>query len=106
KEARAAEESAKPLSDKLQLAIDIDLGNNFRVQGVGVDTRLQGTLALSGQSIASPRLVGIIRASGGEYRAYGQRLDIERGVIRFTGNVENPSLDILAIRPNITQRVG
>jgi translocation and assembly module TamB len=43
---------------------------------------------------------------GGEYQAYGQRLDIERGVIRFTGPVDNPSLEVLAIRPNITQRVG
>ena len=43
---------------------------------------------------------------GGEYRAYGQRLDIERGIVRFTGAVDNPALDILAIRPNMLQRVG
>ncbi len=105
-EARASEQAARPPARKLALAVDLDLGEDFRVQGLGIDTRLRGTLALSGQSITAPRLVGIIRAAGGEYRAYGQRLDIERGVVRFTGQIDNPSLDILAVRPNMMQRVG
>ena len=33
-------------------------------------------------------------------------MDIERGRIRFTGALDNPTLDVLAIRPNMTQRVG
>jgi translocation and assembly module TamB len=105
-EAKAAEAAAKPPQDKLQVAIDIDLGNDFRVQGNGLDTHLRGTLAVAGTSIAQPRITGTIRTSGGEYRAYGQRLDIERGIVRFTGSPENPALDLLAIRPNIVQRVG
>jgi len=106
REAKAQEDAAKTPSDKLQVAIDIDLGNEFRVQGMGVDTRLRGTVNVSGNSIAQPRIVGTISAAGGEYRAYGQRLDIERGIIRFTGPTDNPAIDVLAIRPNITQRVG
>jgi translocation and assembly module TamB len=106
-QARAAEQARKPASSKLNLSVNVDLGNDFRVKGMGIDTHLRGTVALSGQSITQPRLVGIIRAADGEYQAYGQRLDIERGVIRFTGAVDNPSLDILAIRPNLfQQRVG
>jgi len=105
-EARASEQAARPPARKLALAVELDLGDDFRVRGLGIDTRLRGSLALSGQSIAAPRLVGTISAVGGEYRAYGQRLDIERGLIRFTGPVDNPSMDILAIRPNLVQRVG
>ena len=104
-EAQAAEQ-ARPGARQLRLAVDLDLGQNFRVQGQGVDTRLRGTLAIAGQSLAAPRVTGVIRTVGGEYRAYGQRLDIERGVLRFTGRIDNPSLDILAIRPRLTQRVG
>jgi translocation and assembly module TamB len=104
-QARAAEESP-PGTRRVHVAIDLDLGRDFRVRGHGVDTKLQGTLAISGQSLTSPRITGTIHAVGGEYQAYGQRLDIEHGILRFTGPVENPSLDILAIRPNITQRVG
>jgi translocation and assembly module TamB len=105
-QARVAEQAGKPAAQKLNLSVNVDLGNDFHVKGMGIDTHLRGTVALSGPSLTSPRLVGVIRARGGEYQAYGQRLQIERGVIRFTGAVENPSLDILAIRPNMLQRVG
>jgi translocation and assembly module TamB len=102
-----AEPAPEPPNAKpVVIALDLDLGKDFEVRGHGVDTRLRGTLALSGRSIAAPRLVGTITTSGGEYQAYGQRLDVERGVLRFTGRFDNPSLDVLAIRPNITQRVG
>lgn len=90
----------------LDVAVDVDLGPDFRLSGRGIDTRLAGKLALSGASLTAPRLEGTIRAVGGEYRAYGQRLDIERGVLRFTGAIDNPSLDILAVRPRLAQRVG
>ena len=47
-----------------------------------------------------------MRTVRGTYKAYGQRLDIEQGVVRFVGPIDNPSLTILAIRPKLTQRVG
>ena len=90
----------------IEVAVKIDLGDEFRVRGQGISTRLQGELLLTAQSISQPRLTGTIRTVGGEYRAYGQRLNIERGVIRFTGPIDNPALDILAVRPNMLQRVG
>lgn len=105
-QARAPEQAARPQARKLTLDVELDLGNDFRVRGLGIDTRLRGLLALSGQSVTAPRLVGTIQAMGGEYQAYGQRLNVERGVVRFTGPVDNPSLDILAVRPNLVQRVG
>jgi translocation and assembly module TamB len=93
-------------SRKVQLQVALDFGNDFRVRGRGIDTRLAGTLAISGESLTEPRLVGSINTVGGEYQAYGQRLDIDRGVLRFTGPADNPALDILAIRPRLVQRVG
>ena len=104
-----AQTSAKPAdktSQPLKLAVQIDLGRDFRIQGKGIDTRIRGLLALSGTSLSDPRLNGTVRTDGGQYRAYGQRLDVEQGVLRFTGAIDNPTLDILAIRPNLTQRVG
>ncbi len=90
----------------VKLAVQIDLGEDFLIQGRGLDTRMRGILALLGDSLATPRLYGTLLTSNGQYRAYGQRLDIEEGVLRFAGPLDNPSLDILAIRPNLTQRVG
>lgn len=98
----AENRSARPLA----VAVDLDLGDDFQVSGRGLQTRLRGALVLAGRSITSPSLTGTITTAGGEYRAYNQRLDVERGVLRFTGRIDNPSLDILAVRPNLTQRVG
>ncbi|MES2634296.1 MAG: translocation/assembly module TamB domain-containing protein [Pseudomonadota bacterium] len=107
-EARALQQptGAKPPSQELTLDVTLELGDNLRVQGLGIDTRLRGQLKLTGRSVVQPRLTGVITTAGGEYQAYGQRLNIERGVIRFTGAADNPSLDILAVRPNLVQRVG
>lgn len=96
------EKAARPL----KLAVQIDLGPNFRIQGKGIDTRIRGVLSLQDDAVRGPRLTGTVNTFGGQYRAYGQRLDVEQGVIRFTGAIDNPTLDILAIRPNLTQRVG
>lgn len=100
--ADTADREARPF----KLAVELDLGRDFRIQGKGLDTRVQGTLALSSDTLRDPRLTGTVTTADGQYRAYGQRLDVEQGVLRFTGAIDNPSLDILAIRPNLTQRVG
>ena len=87
--------------------ITLDLGPRFQVEGYGLRSRLAGKLVLSTvtQNL-SPRLHGEIQTVNGSYKAYGQQLDIEEGVVRFSGPFDNPTLDILAIRPNLTQRVG
>jgi translocation and assembly module TamB len=103
---RQSEPAPAPAARPLVLAVDLDLGDDFQVRGRGLQTRLGGTLALSGRSITAPRLVGTITTVGGEYRAFNQRLDVERGELRFTGRIDNPALDILALRPNLAQRVG
>jgi translocation and assembly module TamB len=89
-----------------RIAVQIDLGQDFRIEGKGVDTRMRGVLALLGDSTSKPRLYGTLTTAGGQYRAYGQRLDIEDGVLRFGGPIDNPTLDVLAVRPNLSQRVG
>jgi translocation and assembly module TamB len=90
------------------VAITLDLGQNFEVRGRGLVTHLAGTLELRStpQHGMTPQLSGQLRTVRGTYKAYGQQLDIEEGVLRFTGPYDNPALDILAIRPNLQQRVG
>jgi translocation and assembly module TamB len=104
-ETNAPTATAKP-SRPVKLAVQLDLGSDFRIQGKGLDTRVRGTLALYGDALAGPRLTGTVNTFGGQYRAYGQRLDVEQGALRFSGAIDNPALDILAIRPNLTQRIG
>ena len=89
------------------ITLDLDLGNDFRLVGRGLDTRLTGQLKLrAGPTLAGPRVTGELRTVRGSYRAYSQNLDIEEGILRFNGPFDNPSLDVLAIRPNLSVRVG
>lgn len=105
-EARAGE--AEPLTAKVN--VQVDLGEDFQLQGMGIDTRLAGvlTLAANGPLTQPPSLNGRVRTVGGTFHAYGQNLRIERGFITFRGDIGNPLLDVLALRPNYTsdQRVG
>jgi translocation and assembly module TamB len=86
--------------------ISFDLGPDFQVRGRGLETRLTGKLELLASGGYPPTLTGTVSTVRGTYQAYGQRLSIEQGIVRFVGPVDNPVLDILAIRPNLTQRVG
>lgn len=106
--ARATAAAAKPQTAKApDVAVTFDLGKDFAVQGRGITTRLEGQLDIRSTSLtAPPRVTGEVRTVKGQYRAYGQQLDVETGLARFNGPVDNPALDILAIRPNISQRAG
>ena len=97
--------AAGPLA--LDLLLTLDPGSKFQLQGHGLDTRLAGLLTLrnDGSSVA-PRLSGELHTVSGSYRAYGQALDIDSGTLRFNGAYDNPALDILALRPNLSQKVG
>lgn len=99
--AKAAEEGkTQPLKPEIQ--ITVDLGPDFALQGYGLTTRLTGQLTVQG----GPRITGEIHTVEGRYRAWGQSLDIEQGTIRFNGPYDNPSLNIIALRPNIAVRAG
>ncbi|MBL0944166.1 MAG: translocation/assembly module TamB domain-containing protein [Hydrogenophaga sp.] len=88
--------------------VTLDLGDAFQLRGHGLQTRLAGQLEVrSAPNDPAPRIVGEVRTVSGTYRAYGQQLAIETGVVRFNGPYDNPALEILAVRPNATtQRVG
>jgi len=90
------------------VAITLDLGDDFAFQGQGITTRLEGKLDIRSSSMphTPPRIFGEVRTVAGRYRAWGQMLDIETGLVRFNGPYNNPSLDILALRPNIEVRAG
>ena len=87
--------------------VEFGLGNNFQVRGLGLNTYLGGSLRIAASPAQSgPQITGQVQTVRGSYRAYGQALNIEQGVVRFNGPVDNPSLDILALRPHPSQRVG
>ncbi|OZA27687.1 MAG: hypothetical protein B7X93_08655 [Hydrogenophilales bacterium 17-61-9] len=97
----------KPASQRFPMALDLTLklGNDFLFKGAGLDARLGGQLRVF---TVNQRLrgEGTIRVEAGRYAAYAQTLNIERGVLRFVGPIDNPGLDVLAVRKIADVRAG
>lgn len=90
------------------MRIDLQVGLNDRVwfQGRGLDTRLAGDVRVTGQVGSTLRATGTIRTEGGTYDGYGQKLAIERGVLTFSGPLDNPRLNVLALRKGLPVEAG
>ena len=104
---KAVDGSGKPM--RLKLDLDLDLGRRLQLKGYGIDTRLRGLLHLAQDGQPRPQMTGEVRSEGGTFNAYGQKLVVERGVFSFVGPLDNPRLDVLAIRPGMENedvRVG
>ena len=98
----AEEEAREPMRIDAQLALD----NRVWFQGRGLDTRLDGNLHVTGQIGTPLRAQGTIRAVGGTYQGYGQSLDIERGLLIFNGPLDNPQINVLALRKGLPVEAG
>jgi len=73
------------------------LGDKVRFKGFGLTTRLQGNLGLQLQPGYS-EAVGNVDLQEGRYKAWGQDLSIEQGRLLFAGPVDNPGVDLRALR--------
>ncbi|QDZ27946.1 translocation/assembly module TamB domain-containing protein [Noviherbaspirillum sp. UKPF54] len=80
------------------IAIDFDLGEDFRFQGSGADVLLGGTLAVASAPGEVARASGTVRIVEGTYEAFGTKLKIERGLLNFHDSFSNPDVNILAMR--------
>lgn len=78
--------------------VDIDLGNRVTLHGRGLDATLAGHVRLTAEPGAPLRAQGTVSIAKGTYSAYGRKLAIEQGMLRFSGPINNPALDILAMR--------
>ena len=92
----------------LRIASDlvVKMGDKLKINGMGVEARLGGSVQVRGFLPAEPALVGLVKIAEGSYQAYGQNLQFTKGRIRFNGPVDNPSLDMEAKRPFVPVDVG
>ncbi len=96
----------KGLPYAMNFALDVDLGERFFIKGKGLDAQLGGALKLTSVDGALPNTRGSIRVVKGAYSAYGQRLEIDRGILNFQGPIDNPGLNIIALRKNQPVEAG
>ncbi|MDX9873892.1 MAG: translocation/assembly module TamB domain-containing protein [Spongiibacteraceae bacterium] len=92
----AAAEETTPA--QLFADVGLRLGDDVHFRGFGADVWLTGGMRLRHNPSQGVRATGEVQVSRGRYRAYGQRLIIRRGSFLFTGPLENPELNLEAIR--------
>ncbi len=78
--------------------VKVTLGEQVRFSGFAMSIDLEGGLEVKQHVPELPVCHGDVRIREGYYRAYGQNLDIERGIVSFVGPVDDPALDIKAFR--------
>ena len=81
----------------------VHVGNNVRMDAYGLKARLTGDLKVT-QDQQGLGLNGQINIPEGRYHAYGQDLIVRKGELIFSGPVDQPLLNIEAIRnPDATE---
>jgi len=96
----------KPSPMQMVLNVALNLGNHFYLEGFGLDTGITGELNVTTAPAGGMLAKGDVRTKEGRFEAYGQQLDVRRGVITFYGEMANPNLDIMALRTNTQVQAG
>lgn len=96
---RRAGDDPGTVSTPLQTSMNLkfDMGPRFYITGMGLDAGLLGSIQIL---LNDGRLTGVgaLRTRGGGIEAYGQKLRLRRGTLTFQGRLDNPLLDIEALR--------
>ncbi|MGB0126873.1 MAG: translocation/assembly module TamB domain-containing protein, partial [Rhodocyclaceae bacterium] len=90
----------------LTLDVAVSMGRQFYFRGRGLDTRLTGDLRVRKEGHGPLRAVGSIATREGTFDAYGRKLTIQRGIVNFQGPLDNPGLNVLALRKGLAVEAG
>lgn len=91
---------------KVSADVLVSLGDQLYLSGLGLDTRLTGELRIRLRDGEPLSAVGTIATAGGIFRGYGQNLTLERGLINFQGALDNPGLNVVALRKGLPVEAG
>ncbi len=90
---------------QLHAAVDLELGDDVRYSGLDLDAKVTGSLHVDAEPGRSAIATGTLTLTG-TYDAYGQQLTLERGQLLFSGPLDDPGVDVRAVRAIDTTRVG
>lgn len=86
--------------------LNLQLGQAVHLTGFGLVTRLTGSLTLSLRPDGTMLANGVLNLVDGEFLAHGQKLVVERGTLVYSGPLDNPALDVCAVRKVGDVKVG
>lgn len=101
---RSAPRARTPLP--LELNVDLELGSNLTVRVQGLEGKLTGRINVATAKDGELRAYGKLTTLNATFYAYGQRLQVDPGILIFDGPIENPSLQITAWRRNQAVEAG
>ncbi|MDP1526313.1 MAG: translocation/assembly module TamB domain-containing protein [Rhodocyclaceae bacterium] len=96
--------AARPL--RVDTDIALDLGPRFHLRAAGLTARLAGKVRLRGDGESPLAASGSIATQEASFEAYGQRLAVERGIVNFQGPLDDPGLNVLALRKGLAVEAG
>jgi autotransporter translocation and assembly factor TamB len=101
------QEEAKNTPLQLDMEVHVMLGDHLFIKAEGIDAQLKGDIVMTAHGINDIRGRGTLRVVKGTYKNYGVDLKIERGSASFAGGkIDNPALDVLAVRSVNDIRAG
>lgn len=93
----AQRDASAPMA--IQAEVRVTLGDDVRIDAPGFKARLLGSIVVEQVPPLAPRATGALEVESGEYEVFGQKLNIDRGRLLFSGGpVDNPGLDLRATR--------
>jgi translocation and assembly module TamB len=90
----------------VDLNIDLDLGSNLTIAMQGLEGKLGGRVNLATTKEGDLRAYGRLQTLNATFYAYGQKLQVDPGIVIFDGPLDNPALQITAWRRNQAVEAG
>jgi translocation and assembly module TamB len=81
------------------------LGKQFFLRVAGLEGQLDGNLRLQNDE-KGLSATGSITTKNTSYKAYGQNLTVERGIVNFYGPLDDPGLNVRAVRKGLDVEAG
>ncbi|MEX0617576.1 MAG: translocation/assembly module TamB domain-containing protein [Pseudohongiellaceae bacterium] len=86
--------------------VTLVLGDEVRFTGLGLDATLDGSLNIIRQVSGNTLTYGELSVVEGSFEIYNRDLQLEHGTLLFFGALDNPALDIRAVRQVGNTTVG
>lgn len=102
---RAGDEPDRGEAMNLRMRLDVDLGKQFYLRGMGLDTALEGKINVR-NTRSGLRANGVVNTREGRFSIYGQTLVVRHGSVTFQNQLDDPLLDVIAVRPHLRVEAG
>ena len=90
----------------VKLDMRLDLGDNLEIRAQGLEGKLTGQIHFATTEEGELRAWGRVQTLNATFLAYGQRLQVDPGILVFDGPIDNPSLQVTAWRRNLPVEAG